>query len=73
VLDVESLLLVPSHISVGTTEFGARTVGCLRVMGSGSTAHIGLELPIDLAALGDLEAAIGQARSELVKLELARR
>lgn len=70
---MEAFTLIPSRIGVGTHQHGARKVGLLRVVGSGSTAHIGIDMLIDLAALGELEAALGELRTKLVVEKLAHR
>lgn len=61
--------LTPSHFCVSIdAEHFARPVGVITVGGTGQLAGTTLELFVDLAALGALEAAIGEARQKLCSM-----
>lgn len=62
---VRTIRLFPSRVSVGVADHGARQVPCLRLVGGGDFAGVAIEVLLDRAALGQLEAELSALRDEL--------
>lgn len=62
---MRTVTLIPSHLGVAVGEVNHRAVGVLTLVGSGDMAEIIVEVMIDPAAMGALEAGISETRQTL--------
>ena len=63
---MQTVQVIPSSIGTGVAEFGDREIGVLRIACGGQLSHVGLDVLLDLADLGALEAEISALRERLV-------
>jgi hypothetical protein len=68
---MRTVTLIPSHVGVAAGRWGDREVGILTLAGSGSNSHLLLEVVLDPAMMGQLEAAVSEARLELRRAKAA--
>lgn len=62
---MRTIRVYPNRVQVGTCEHGSRTVPCLRLAGGGDFADVGIEVVLDMATLGQLEAEVSALRDEV--------